>query len=172
MLHTLIKAISHLYGKVGYLRGKPLIFTWPYDVFTVPMRMRHTKTLSNVSERLNVQLWVEVLRLEGIQLVHSRLSMKAVLVEEEVANLRDFNGAVEFMALGYGSINDATVAQILRYQRDEERLQIGSNAVTKHANSIEIKIEHSYKTKKYVLPATSLPKIYYKMIITKKRRYL
>lgn len=131
ILHTLIEAISHLYAKVEYLRGKPLIFTRPYDVFTVPMRMRHTKTLSDVSERLNVQLWVEVLRLEGVQLVHGCLSMKTVLVEEEVTNLRDFNGAVEFMALGYGSINDATVTQILRYQRGEEGLQIGSNTVAK-----------------------------------------
>lgn len=127
----LIEVISHLYAKVEYLRGKPLIFTRPYDVFTVPMRMRHTKTLSDVSERLNVQLWVKVLRLEGVQLVHGRLSMKAVLVEEEVTNLRDFNGAVEFMALGYGSINDATVTQILRYQRGEEGLQIGSNTIAK-----------------------------------------
>lgn len=131
ILHMLIEVISHLYAKVEYLRGKPLIFTRPYDVFTVPMRMRHTKTLSDVSERLNVQLWVKVLRLEGVQLVHGRLSMKAVLVEEEVTNLRDFNGAVEFMALGYGSINDATVTQILRYQRGEEGLQIGSNTIAK-----------------------------------------
>lgn len=93
--------------------------------------MRHTKTFSDISERLNVQLWVEVLWLEGAQLVHGCLSMKAVLVEEEVTNLRDFNGAVEFMALGYGSINDATVTQILRYQRGEEWLQIGSNTVAK-----------------------------------------
>lgn len=129
--------------------------------------MHHTKTLSDVSERLNVQLWVEVLRLEGVQLVHSFLNMKTVLVKEEVTNLRDFNGAIEFMALGYGSINDATIAQILRYQRGEEGLQRVSNTIAKYTDFI--KIEHSCKTKKYVLP---VPKIYYKTMIAKKRRYL
>ena len=129
--------------------------------------MRHTKTLSNVSEWLNIQLWVEVLRLEGVQLVHSFLNMKTVLVKEEVTNLRDFNGAIEFMALGYGSINDATIAQILRYQRGEEGLQRVSNTIAKYTDFI--KIEHSCKTKKYVLP---VPKIYYKTMIAKKRRYL
>ena len=49
--------------------------------------MHHTKTFSDISERLNVQLWVEVLRLEGVQLVHSFLSTKTVLVEEEVVQL-------------------------------------------------------------------------------------
>lgn len=129
--------------------------------------MHHTKTLSDVSEWLNIQLWVEVLRLEGVQLVHSFLNMKTVLVKKEVTNLRDFNGAIEFMALGYGSINDATIAQILRYQRGEEGLQRVSNTIAKYTDFI--KIEHSCKTKKYVLP---VPKIYYKTMIAKKRRYL
>lgn len=72
--------------------------------------MWYTKALSDVSERLNVQLWVEVLRLEGIQLVHSRLSMKAVLVEEEIFDFIGGNGTIEFVALSFGSIGDATIA--------------------------------------------------------------
>lgn len=65
--------------------------------------------------------------------------MKAVLVEEEIFDFIGGDGTIEFVALSFGSIGDATIAQVLTYQWGEEGLQIGSNAVTKLTNFIESK---------------------------------